>query len=77
MIYKMFDGRHIDLSKVVAVGAIESKYDWDGYFLVWFQLMDKPLQWDNYRAELERAHSVLMEAWSALVNERGSHVQQN
>lgn len=55
-IYKMYDGRHIDLSKIIAVGPINmtprgeetdsfSHRD-DAHFDVWFQLVDKPLRFD-------------------------------
>lgn len=99
MIYKMFDGRHIDLSRVVAIGPTESEYGFDGWFHVWFQLMDHPLTWTKgqpksgefgkpdaaahnarihrFEEEFYGGHSAVLEAWSALVNERGVDVQQN
>lgn len=43
MIFRMFDGRHIDLSKIYAVGEIQPT----DYFEVWFQLVDKPLRFDQ------------------------------
>ncbi len=45
-IFKMYDGRHVDLSKIVAVGGVvvyENLPQWS-YFEVWFQLMDLPLR---------------------------------
>ena len=45
MIYKMFNGVHIDLSKVVAVGPIVPLEDNRMGFRVSVQLMDRPLTW--------------------------------
>lgn len=52
MIHKMYDGRHIDVSKIVCVGPVISRGEYDfqrsplpmeAHFRVWFQLADKPM----------------------------------
>jgi hypothetical protein len=45
-IFKMFDGKHVDISRIIAVGPIEStdgageEFDGEASFKVWFQLFD-------------------------------------
>lgn len=83
-IYKMYDGRHIDLSKIVAVGPMVGNQ-----FGVWFQLMDRPIWFAvddcefrdevgtaEWNAEFDAAvqsftegHAALMSAWRSCVGE--------
>lgn len=42
-IFKTFNGRHVDLSKIVAIGPIDDRDPDVPRFDVWFQLMDGPM----------------------------------
>lgn len=70
MIYKMFDGRHIDLSKILEVGDVHRGYGHPSFHVV-FQLFDTERTWDSMRPgcgdlsfdDVYRGHDALMEAW--------------
>jgi hypothetical protein len=71
MIYRMFDGRHIDLSKILEVGDVHNGFGHPSFHVV-FQLFDNVRSWDSINSgrtphsfdDVYRGHAALMEAWT-------------
>jgi hypothetical protein len=79
MIIKAFTGKHIDLSKIVAISDAEyheTRGYGEGYvcFYIYFQLLDSPIEYQRRLGQCDYGYTSWKEGHEVQLNEDGTKV---